>query len=464
MNQNPTFPRTGAEGCRIVRLSPQEQGFAAEYRLDVPADSLRLEYRPAGSPGQAAEIRQSPAGDSGEFRVFPVFSHLDYQLRLRAFFHGTETACSGWRLVRCGPVPGKAVNYIHPEDYTYDSSGRSPASPSIARLEGGALVASHDVFWQGGGQNLTFVFRSDDGGESWRFLSELSPCFWGKLFSHRGKLYMLGTSTEYGALSLFCSSDEGKSWSAPSILLPAGDSETGGPHKAPVPVVEHRGRLWTGIDYGCWKAGGHASGAISAPAGSDLMDPSSWTCTGFVRQDGSWAGAPAGRARGTLEGSVAAGRDGNLYSILRYQHDSCVPAYGKAVLLRLDAGHPDRAPDFCRFIDFPGSLSKFAVRFDPRTGLYYALVNRVTGPNLRQRNILSLTASPDLIRWELRRDILNYEDCGCPEGAEKTAFQYPDFLFDGDDILCVCRTALHNAWNYHNANHLTFHRIRNYAL
>ena len=31
-------------------------------------------------------------------------------------------------------------------------------------------------------QNLTLIFRSDDEGASWHYVSELHPCFWGKLF------------------------------------------------------------------------------------------------------------------------------------------------------------------------------------------------------------------------------------------------------------------------------------------
>ena len=45
-------------------------------------------------------------------------------------------------------------------------------------------------------------------------------------------------------------------------------------------------------------------------------------------------------------------------------------------------------------------------------------------------------------------------------------FQYADWLFDGDDIVFVSRTAFDDseggAADYHNANYLTFHRIENF--
>jgi len=41
-------------------------------------------------------------------------------------------------------------------------------------------------------------------------------------------------------------------------------------------------------------------------------------------------------------------------------------------------------------------------------------------------------------------------------------FQYVDWIFDGDDILFLSRTAINNAHNFHNANHLTYHKIERF--
>ena len=47
-----------------------------------------------------------------------------------------------------------------------------------------------------------------------------------------------------------------------------------------------------------------------------------------------------------------------------------------------------------------------------------------------------------------------------------TAFQYVDFLFEGRDIIALSRTAyddgLGGAHNCHDANYLTFHRLRDF--
>lgn len=441
----------------IVRLEPGDQSISLDWRAVVPCDSLRAAVlTTAGQPVSVTEL----AGLSETCIITGLDNGFDYRLRLTATCAG-RTVAAPERLFRCGFFPGKVINYIHPADHVYMPSGRSPASPSLLRLPSGRLLASHDVYWGGCAQNLTLVFASDDNGISWQFLSRLSPCFWGKLFFHDGKIYMLGMSTEYGALLIFCS-DDGINWSAPSKLIPGGDSARGGPHKAPMPVIACQGRLWTAIDYGSWTLGSHANGLISVRCDADLMDPGQWVCTGFLPYDPAWPGTSRGPSAGCLEGNAVVAPDGQLYNLLRYQTIDCQPEYGRAILLQADPGRPAAQLRFAAVIDFPGNLSKFKVDYDPQTKRYYALVSRVTSDFIRQRNVLSLTSSPDLIHWRIERDILNYMDNGWPEPVDKVGFQYVDWIFDGPDLLALSRTALNGAFNYHNANALTFHRIRNF--
>jgi hypothetical protein len=73
------------------------------------------------------------------------------------------------------------------------------------------------------------------------------------------------------------------------------------------------------------------------------------------------------------------------------------------------------------------------------------------------RNTLVLLRSTDLRDWDLRSILLHHPD------AARHAFQYVDWIFDGDDILAVSRTAHddagNGAHNAHDANFLTFHRV-----
>ncbi|MFR1758296.1 MAG: hypothetical protein ACLSX2_01165 [Christensenellaceae bacterium] len=171
--------------------------------------------------------------------------------------------------------PGKS-SISDPQDERYSFSGRYLCSPSLAVLPSGALVASMDVYAPREPQNLTLVMISRDGGASWRPRCQLFPCFWGKLFVHAGALYMLGVSTEYGDLLIARSDDEGASFSAPTRLIPgSGRSARGGVHRAPVPVVEAGGRLYTAVEWGGWRTRLHH--AVDRPGRSAAGE--SWHVT-----------------------------------------------------------------------------------------------------------------------------------------------------------------------------------------
>lgn len=464
-------------GVKIVRLAPGEGRIDVDWVVQDPDDRetyFEVHWKRRGESWDSARAeRVEPAKPSHRgsaitstsTTIAGVENGIDYELRVqrRKRDSGDIVAESATRLARPGHVPGVVVNYNHPDDYTYNSSGRSTASPSIAELPDGRLVASHDIYWDHHGQNLSMIFRSDDRGKTWRFVCELHPCFWGKLFVHRGALYMLSTSTEYGALIIRRSEDGGETWSSPTKIIPAGSRERGGPHKAPVPVVEHRGRLWSAVEYGSWALGGHDAGVVSVPVDADLLDPKAWAVTPFLKYDPSWPGTIEGGTNpGVLEGNIVVTPEGDLVNVLRYHTVGGKPDYGKAIILNVNADDPWAPLTFRQVIDFPGNMSKFTIHYDPVSKHYWSLVNRVTTPVVTQRNVLTLTRSRDLVHWEIVTDILNYQDNGWPEDLTKVGFQYLDWIFDGDDIAALSRTAINGPWNYHNANHITFHRIENF--
>ncbi|MFD0717247.1 sialidase family protein [Paenibacillus sp. GCM10027626] len=362
------------------------------------------------------------------------------------------------RLARTGKPVGTVVNYLHPDDECYAYSGRSLCSPSIVKLPSGALLASMDVFALQAPQNLTLIYRSDDNGEHWHFVTELFPCFWGKLFYHRDALYMLATATEYGDLLIGKSADEGKTWSAPvTIMTGAGSWGGRGPHKAPMPVTQLENRLYTAIDYGSWSTGGHRSGLISIDADADLMVAENWVCTGFLPYDDSWEGAaPKGKSGGGLEGNAVAGPDGEIYNVLRYQMED----YGKALVLKGNKNRPEEPLQFHSFADFNGgSNAKFDLLYDEPSGAYWAIVNEIVDEKTpTQRNVLSLAVSRDMQHFKIVNRLLDYRH----ENPADVGFQYVSFLFDGDDILYLCRTGFNQAKNMHDANYSTFHRIERF--
>lgn len=446
----------------ITRLAPGDRSLTLDWVDFDPAQasgkSYAIEYRVRNEP---EPIRLAVDAPSGSLTITGLDNGVDYEVVAIGSDAGSpaNNIVSPIRLFRPGVVPGTVINYVHPEDYTYNFSGRSPASPSIVRLPSGELLASHDLFWGLGGQNTSIIFRSRDEGQTWSYVTFLYPCFWGKLFMHQDRLYMLATSTEYGALLIGASDDGGETWSEPVVLIEGGSREAGGPHKAPMPVIEHQGRLWTGIDYGSWTTGSHASGLISVPVDADLLDRTNWSIMPFLPFNPDWPGTVGGQKHGLLEGNAVVTPDGSLVNLLRYQTRGGTPDHGRAIMLKADADRPGEPLTFGKVISFYGNLTKFTVYYDPASKKYWSLVNRVAGPNIGMRNVLTLVCSEDVEHWHIVQDILDYEHNGWPEDSTKVGFQYVDWQFHGDDILFVSRTAINGAYNFHNANYITYHRI-----
>jgi len=229
-------------------------------------------------------------------------------------------------------------------------------------------------------------------------------------------------------------------------------------HCAPVPVLRHGGRLWRAFELqtGSWPSG-FVPFVLSAPEDVDLLQAASWTATNGVR----WGGWEP--YEGWLEGNIVADPEGTLVNILRL-HDRRNGGKAALMLLSRDGDSLTFDPS-TGFLDFPGGCKKFTVRYDSVSQRYWSLTNWVHpddrgGDVERTRNTLALTCSPDLRQWSLRSLVLRSPD------VRATGFQYVDWLIDGEDLIAVSRTAsddgLGGAHNAHDANFLTFHRIRGF--
>lgn len=469
---NPTLKNSGYGGLNITRIVPGNECVEVEWSHDGSYIGKGGEFIIEAVDPLAPDIMGRHAvflylvpHDARSFVINGLSNGIDYLIKLSGYQDHVKVAQAQPRLVRPCPAPGVTVAYCHPEDYTFNSSGRSPASPAIMRLPNGRLLISHDFYWARGGQNLSHMYYSDDNGVSWHFLSEIKPCFWGKPFWHQDKLFMISVSTEYGDFNIFRSDDMGKTWSEPTILYPGtGVRGIPGPHRAPMPIVNHGGRLWTTMEYGTWEIDTkHDAGVASIDVNADPMVASNWAfTTPFSRYDKNYPGAVKGGSPGHHEGNVVVTPDGGLVNFLRYHTINANPDYGKALLYSVDMKNPSGAMTFDKIIDFPGNMSKFAIMRDPVDGLYVSLVNRVSLPWRGQRNILSLSVSEDMINWRIVHDLINYQDNGWPEGYKLVGFQYVDFFIEDGDIYYASRTALGGANNYHDANRISFHKLDNY--
>ncbi len=354
-----------------------------------------------------------------------------------------------------GAVPGVVIDHLPA------SSGQYVGSPALAVLPGGDYVAAHDLFGPRSTEftrAVTRVFRSADRGRTWQKIAEVDGQFWSSLFVHRDRLYLLGTRSHYGPAVIRRSEDGGRTWTTPrdettGLLL------AGACHCAPVPVLEHGGRLWRAMEEigptRVWGLG-FRSFVMSAPVDADLLRADSWRCSNRLAGDPAWLG---GRFGGWLEGNAVADPDGGIVNVLRVD----TPAGPeKAALARVSADGRTAAFDPATgFIDLPGGAKKFTIRRDPRGGLYWSLVTpalpRHQGRPGGIRNALALASSPDLRAWTVRCVVLYHPD------VARHGYQYVDWQLDGEDLAAVCRTAhddgLEGAHNNHDANLLTFHRI-----
>ncbi len=391
--------------------------------------------------------------DKNEFDITSLETEAEYEFYVTAG-EKKSLVC----LARCGEAVDTVVNYLHPEDNIYAFSGNCLCSPSLLRHPEGYLLASMDVYGHAKPQNLTLIFRSDDDGKSWYYVSELFPCFWGRLFVYEGDVYMLACSTEYGDLLIGKSTDGGKTFGEPTVLLRGGNGKSGeaGVHKNPQPVIEFQGRLWNTLEWGSWEQDyGHAVMVMSAKMGSDLLDADSWLFSEPVKYDPTWKGLPEGKSKGNIEGCLVVQGE-KLYNIMRYDMMNMSPPYGKVVAYEVNTEEPEAPLRYDRCIEFPANHSKFQMKYDEKRKKYYSIASFLKDEEHKgARNMLALMESEDLDHWRVERFIHNFEK----QSKWKIGFQYVDFYIEGDEIIYLCRTAMNGAESFHNSNYSTFGRM-----
>lgn len=329
----------------------------------------------------------------------------------------------------------------HAGDYTY--------SPSITRA-GASLYASRDISCR-----YTEVFRSDDEGATWSYAGRVDGMWWATIFEHRGDIYLIGRYTEGGLsgkgssyIGITRSTDGGRTWTEICRDHGAISYYGYGPHCAPTPVLQLGGRLYRAFET-VTPEKEKREFVISADVQSDLLCPDSWTISDYF----TGYGFPN-------EANAVKGPDGTVWIIARF-------VMNKAFLMKLNedgtivaARESNRASE----IDFPSTPAKFTIRYDEIAKQYIGIANTQFDINCEgQRNYATLVASRDLVNWEVKEVLLcDREICHPTISVAQHAFQYVDWIFDGEDMLFVVRESAEDAANYHDSNYLTFYRIANY--
>lgn len=351
-------------------------------------------------------------------------------------------------------VPGQVVAHLPA------STGIYLGSPTIARLSDGTYIAAHDQF--GAEMEKVSIYESKDKGQTWQMISTLRG-FWSGLFVHNKALYLMGVDAKYGNAVIRKSEDGGRTWTSPederSGLIRPKTVEKGY-HTSAVSLVVANGRIWRPYEVaprnGRW--GNFEAVMFSAPLDADLLKAKSWTTSTRMAVDTTW-----GKEYGTwLEGGAVISPKGQVLNILRVNNR--LDEYAAIVGVSDDGRNLSFSPEK-DFIRFPGGCKRFVIRYDETSKRYWSLTNWIPeefkGHNIeRTRNTLALVSSENLKDWKVHSVILQ------DQNIQKRGFQYVDWLFEGDDMIFLSRTAFFDgeseADSQHNANFITFHRIQGF--
>ena len=384
-----------------------------------------------------------------------------------------EKSSSRFPGVDISKVPGTVVNHLPASEKHY------LGSPCIVIMPNGDYIVSHDVNSHDKSVPLydkTIILKSTDKGETWEKISELMTQHWASLFYHNDALYIIGTYAKDNNLHIQKSLDGGYSWTSPHNEN-TGVLAIGEYHCAPTPVIVHNGRIWRAFEV---RISSRNSLMCSAPADADLLKRSNWTFSNILDFDNAWLTG----ANGWIEGNAVVTPDNQLVNIIRVQATSGSddeggsPLHSTAAMIHISidgkiAGFDPKKD----FINLPGgSGKKFTIRFDRVSEKYWSLTNWIKPDDLkylkvskagRIRNTMALISSIDLRNWEVNSIIYHIPFVIDPTiSRAKYGFQYADWQIEGDDMVAVFRTGFDDGLggprNYHDANFVTFHRIKKF--
>lgn len=365
------------------------------------------------------------------------------------------------RVVDTAPIPGTVVARIK------KLRAGHITNPSLLICKDGSYLAACT---NANRRRGTEIYRSEDRGQTWTLWSEgFYPINFFTLFEHRDRLYMLGTWSPEGHVIICESTDGGRTFTFPKDEFDRGVLFRGRFHSAPVPVVLHEGRLWRGMETNFQDEPRRAC-VISAEEDADLMKASSWTMSRELSSDKEWpTKCGGGEFRQWIEGCVVPTREGGLVNVMRVDEHTVGRT---AVIITVNSPRKIAFDPSKDIIEMPGGGKKFTIRYDAASDRYWALVTPADPASLGMkhngiyargihagltRNTLMLISSSDLREWREERVVITSDN------PFFDGFQYVDWQFDGEDIICLIRLAMEESRGLpnrqHDANFLVFNRV-----
>lgn len=131
---------------------------------------------------------------------------------------------------------------------------------------------------------------------------------------------------------------------------------------------------------------------------------------------------------------------------------------------------------FTQFHPMPGGQLKFCILYDEKSKLFWSTANLVVdgqgafdwfreGEKRGNVRYASGLGGNDrrFLMLQYSVDGLNWFQAGCVAHAGKISqsFMYARPVIDGDDLAIIARSSI-NAPNQHDADHATFHRVKNF--
>ncbi len=403
-----------------------------------------------------------------------------------------------------------------------DPEGIYQGSPFILVLDGGRLIAGygeggpayvkyskeHDQLDDQGKPLNAVVMTSDDHGQTWTLRKRYRMSHQ-RAFEADGRLYILGHD---GDLRIMRSDDHGDTWTDP-VELTHGETW----HQSPCGywktdddiyiVMEHRHGDERGLKG--WDVATIAPVLMRGKLTDDLMKRDNWTFASelvfedvvdrsklnyvgipFLKDDPRkpvpMDGAPDRKmhSMGWLETNVVQITDpnhiwydptGHTFHLL----SRCNTGGTNIACLSKVVENPDgtmttmleKAPSGqdMLFIPLPGGEMKFFVKYDPVTRLYWLASSQPTDSMVRGDTMDPLRYSlPNQARHRMvlhfSRNLIDWCFAGLVAiGPDMNASRhYMCMDIDGDDLVIVSRSGDDRAYNAHNCDMITFHRIKNF--
>ena len=438
------------DGYKVVELNALAEKTGANLEHDVETGLIIF------TPKEIASFADGTAVSGG-------YNNATYRQRMLRFFEEPEFSLPNNNTEQSRVVIDTPRDYFPEKSYDYAQMTYTVCySPSILTVENAdgstILYASYELSNIKNGDELstvTVVRTSRDGGATWQEIAKIHSLRWAELFAVGDFVYVVGSTLQQNYLQLSRLEADGTVTSKTLYER----------HSGIMQVLVTDDILYIPTDFGM----------LSVPVDADLMEKSNWTVTNnpndlinrewFIGLTGKGLGnAAIGEGNCDLmEPNAVKGPDGEIYVIYRIE---CQPNANYAVLFKLssDRSRLELLADGQSLIELPTTVSRFTIRYDEVTKLYVCVSNLYAVPGCeRARNVVGLSVSADLRNWKtvdtllVEREMINAE-----ASCWAHAYQYPDFDFDGDDLVLAIREATGYTNNFHDGKYCTFYRVSDF--